>query len=321
MTESKVRQKILSVMQGWVGLRRSDNSHAVIIDTYNKQKPLPRGYKVKYTDAYCATTTSAAAVAAGYTDIVPLECSCYHIVNKAKKMGCWQENDAYVPAPADLILYDWQDTGAGDDTGAADHIGMVEKVVGTTITVIEGNVSGGKVGRRNLQINGRYIRGYITPNYASKANSTANDNKTETGEVVSGSFGIGDTVRFTGNKQYTSSYTGGNKKAAKACNARITAISKGKPHPYHIVGTGVYGWVDAADIGAGSATIAVGDSVQFNGTRHYRSSYAGAASYPCKGGTATVKRIVANNPHPYLLHHTGKGCTVEGWVDAGDVTK
>lgn len=319
MTEAQVRQKVVGIMQGFVGLKRSDKSHAPIIDGYNEHKPLPRSYKVTYTDAYCATTVSAAAIKAGYTDIMPVECSCYYLIEQAKKMGIWQENDAYVPSPGDEILYDWQDSGSGDNTGSPDHVGMVEKIVGSTITVIEGNMNGGVVGRRNIQINGRYIRGYICPKYASKATKDAPVK--DEAPATSGSYGIGDTVKFTGNSQYTSSYSGGKKKAAKACNAKITAISKGKPHPYHVVGTGVYGWVDAKDIGAGDTSINVGDTVQFNGTKHYTSSYAGAKSYACKGGTATVKKIVKNNPHPYLLHHTGKGCTVEGWVDAKDVTK
>ena len=32
--------------------------------------------------------------------------------------------------------------------------------VGNTITVIEGNMNGGVVGRRTLKVNGRYIRGF-----------------------------------------------------------------------------------------------------------------------------------------------------------------
>ena len=32
MTETQARQHILSIMQGWVGLKRSDGSHKVIID-------------------------------------------------------------------------------------------------------------------------------------------------------------------------------------------------------------------------------------------------------------------------------------------------
>ena len=49
-----------------------------------------------------------------------------------------------------------------------EHVGIVEAVNGNTITVIEGNMSN-KVGERALQVNGRYIRGYCLPDYASKA--------------------------------------------------------------------------------------------------------------------------------------------------------
>lgn len=176
MTEAEVRQKVLGFMQGWVGLKRADRSHAPIIDTYNGHKPLPRGYKVTYSDAYCATTVSAAAIKAGFTDIMPVECSCANLISEAQKRGIWQESDAYVPKPADEILYDWDDGAnyaATDNKGHPEHVGMVEKVAGNDITVIEGNMNGGVVGRRTIKVNGRYIRGYITPNYASKATAAS----------------------------------------------------------------------------------------------------------------------------------------------------
>lgn len=176
MTESEARQKVLSIMQGWVGLKRSDKSHAPIIDTYNANKPLPRGYRVTYTDAYCAATVSAAAINAGYTNIMPIECSCTKLIEQAKQMGIWQEDDAYVPSPADLILYDWKDGpnfALTDNKGAPNHVGMVEKVRGNTITIIEGNMPGGVVGRRTVTVNGRYIRGYICPKYGLKATAPA----------------------------------------------------------------------------------------------------------------------------------------------------
>lgn len=194
MTEAQARQKIVSIMQGWIGLKRSDRSHAPIIDTYNGNKPLPRGYAVTYNDAYCATTTSAAAIKAGYTDIVPVECSCYYLIEKAKAMGIWQENDAYIPALGDEVLYDWDD-GANfattDNRGTPEHVGMVEAVSGNTIKVMEGNMSGGVVGRRNLQVNGRYIRGFICPNYASKATEKAPEKSIDeiATEVLAGRWG------------------------------------------------------------------------------------------------------------------------------------
>ena len=47
-----------------------------------------------------------------------------------------------------------------------------EKVEGNTITVIEGNKNDA-VGRRKLQVNGRYIRGYGLPKYDAKVTNTS----------------------------------------------------------------------------------------------------------------------------------------------------
>lgn len=171
MTEQQLRQSVVNVAVGWLGCKESDGSHKKIIDLYNSHKPLARGYPVKYTDAWCSTFASACAIKAGLTDIIPTECGCGKHIELFKKLGAWQENDAYVPKPADYVFYDWQDGtnyATTDNQGAADHVGVVEKVVGATITVIEGNYSNA-VKRRTLQVNGRYIRGYGVPNYASKA--------------------------------------------------------------------------------------------------------------------------------------------------------
>lgn len=195
MTENELRQSVVNIARGWLGRKESDGSHRAIIDLYNSHKPLARGYPVKYTDAWCSTFASAVAIKAGLTDIIPTECGCGKHIELFKKLGSWEENDAYVPKPADYIFYDWQD-GANyattDNRGGADHVGVVEKVVGQTITVIEGNMSNA-VGRRNLKVNGRYIRGYGVPNYAKKATaggsapaapSTPSTPATPSGETV-----------------------------------------------------------------------------------------------------------------------------------------
>lgn len=164
---SCTRKEIVKQAQAWVGLKESNGSHKKIIDIYNTLKPLPRGYKLKYTDAWCAGTTSALAVVCSATDIIPVECSCIKLIEKAKAMGIWVESDAYTPAPGDLMLYDWDDSGKGDNKNSPDHVGIVEKITGKTITVIEGNYSNA-VKRRSLQVNGKYIRGYIVPKYAAE---------------------------------------------------------------------------------------------------------------------------------------------------------
>lgn len=169
---AKTANTILDIARGWIGRKESNGTHKEIIDVYNNHKPLARGYKVKYTDSWCATFVSACAIKAGYTDIIPLECSCNQMINGFKKIGRWCEDDAHVPSLGDVIFYDWQDSGKGDNKGSSDHVGIVEKVEGSTITVIEGNKNDA-VGRRKLQINGRYIRGYGLPKYDANATNTS----------------------------------------------------------------------------------------------------------------------------------------------------
>ena len=143
-----------------------DGSFKKIIDSYNKLDSLPRGYKVKYTDSWCMTFVSAMVRECNLLDIIPVECSCGKAVEKAQAMGIWQENDAYVPQIGDIIMYDWDDNGNGDNTGWPDHVGIVAEVNGNTFKVIEGNKNDA-VEYRTMTVNGKFIRGYITPKFLS----------------------------------------------------------------------------------------------------------------------------------------------------------
>ena len=164
---STTANKVLEQAKSWIGKKEANGTHKEIIDVYNAQKKLPQGYKVKYTDAWCATFVSAVAIKAGCTDIIPCECSCPRQIELFKKLGAWEENDARTPEPGDIIYYDWDDSGKGDNKGNSDHVGIVEKVANGKITVIEGNMSEA-VGRRTLAVNGKYIRGYGVPKYDTK---------------------------------------------------------------------------------------------------------------------------------------------------------
>lgn len=170
MTELEARQKIVDIISSWIGCKQGDSVHKSIVDTYNNHKPLAQNYKVKYTDAWCATTVSAAAIKAGYTDIIPTECSCARMIDLLKKNNIWVEEDSYVPKVGDIVFYDWGDSGTGDNTGHPDHVGICEKVDGNDIYVIEGNKSKA-CGRRIIKVNGKFVRGFGIPKYALKANS------------------------------------------------------------------------------------------------------------------------------------------------------
>lgn len=151
----------------WLECKESDGTHKPIIDLYNSHKPLARSYPVKYTDAWCSTFVSAVAIKCGLTDIIPTECGCEKHIELFKKLGSWQEDGKYIPMPGDVLFYNW-DTSAQPNDGYADHVGIVEKISGGNVVVIEGNYSNA-VKRRTLAIGHGNIRGYGLPKYASKA--------------------------------------------------------------------------------------------------------------------------------------------------------
>lgn len=164
------RNTVVKQAQKWIGLKESDGSYMTIVNTYNNHKPLAQGYKLKASDSWCAAFVSAVSIKCGYTAIIPTECSCPRMITLLKNLREWQENDAYKPSAGDIIFYDWDDSGTGNNTGTPDHVGIVEKVSGSTITVIEGNKNNA-VGRRTLQVNGKYIRGYGVPKYRNSSNA------------------------------------------------------------------------------------------------------------------------------------------------------
>ena len=169
MTEQQLRMEVAGTINGWVGATKGSAKHLEILEIYNNHRPLARGYKVKVTDAYCATTVSAAYIKVGIAEYTGTECGVGKYVQDAQKRGIWVENDAHTPKIGDACVYDWDDNGEGDNTGAGDHIGIVTQVGNGSFVVTEGNMSGGKVGKRTMAINGRYIRGFICPGFAAIA--------------------------------------------------------------------------------------------------------------------------------------------------------
>lgn len=201
-TEAELRQKPVNWLKQYIGIKEGSAQHLAILNVFNNSGLCSR-YKMTAKDAWCATGVSAAFIATGLSKIFPcVECSCGNMISLAQKAGIWVENDAYVPKTGDSVLYDWDDTGAGDNTGWPDHVGIVESVSGSTIRVVEANYSN-SVGIRNLTVNGRYIRGYITPKFSSmvgKIPSSGGGTSTPAKkpiseiakEVIAGKWGNGD---------------------------------------------------------------------------------------------------------------------------------
>ncbi len=241
------RSVIVKKAQSWVGRNEKDGTHKMIIDIYNKHKPLARGYKVKYTDAWCSTFGSAVAIDCGYTAIIPTECSCQKHIELFKNKGCWVENDAYVPSPGDYVFYDWDDNGSGDNKGHSDHVGIVEVVSGKFMVVIEGNYNNA-VKRRTIEVNGKYIRGYGVPKYDIEPKPEFEHKPLK--------FKVGDKVVVNGSL-YKSSNSDTPVGSVKNRSTKITRIAIGGKHPYNT--TGDLGWMDEASVKAATTAKSIDD--------------------------------------------------------------
>lgn len=96
----------------------------------------------------------------------------------------------------------------------------------------------------------------VKPALPAPKSSGSTGSGNASGASASKAFKVGDIVDFTGNRHYVSS-TGDTGYTARPGKAKITLISSGAKHSYHLIHTdsesNVYGWVNAADI-AGAPT-------------------------------------------------------------------
>ena len=169
MTEIEARNAVCAQARAWLGRRQSDGSHREIIDLYNRNRPAG-GYVMTYADPWCACFVSAVGMAAGLSAVIVPGVNCDGMIEAYRARGRWVEDDSYLPEPGDLIFYDWQDSGIGDNTGSSDHVGIVVDTDARNITVIEGNKGAEQnVAYRTVPRNGQNIRGFSVPDYAAAA--------------------------------------------------------------------------------------------------------------------------------------------------------
>lgn len=218
------RQAFVDKAMNFLGVKEGSAAHKEIINIYNAHKPLAKGYAVKYTDSWCATFVSTISILCGVTDIIPTECSCQRQIELFKHLGVWEEDGRKTPEIGDIIYYNWDDNTQEND-GWADHVGIVERVSGGVITVIEGNYKD-SVKERKISVGAGNIRGYARPKYK---NNEAAAKKTITEiakEVINGIWG-------NGTKRKANLEAAGYKYSE--VQAMVNAILKANSQVYHTV--------------------------------------------------------------------------------------
>lgn len=169
--------------KNFIGYREGGAKHKEIVDTYNKITPLPRGYKVKYSDSWCAVFVSYVLSKCGATKRV-YECSANEMRRLCIKQGVYTNNTSN-PKKDDIIFYCW------GSNGIANHVGFVYKVNDKTITTIEGNKDD-KVDTRTINRNNKSIIGYATIPSNTTTKTTKLSNEEIAKRVIQGKYGNGN---------------------------------------------------------------------------------------------------------------------------------
>ncbi|NLM20094.1 MAG: SH3 domain-containing protein [Clostridiaceae bacterium] len=167
--------KVLDEARKWIGTNERNMGHKYIIDTYNKQPNLPRGYPMSYKDPWCAAFVSFIGIQTKTTDILGREVSVYYHMKFFMKKGQWIEDGTITPRPGDLVAFSWNATKQPNND-FPNHIGFVESIDNGYFYTIEGNASLVNntspedlgidyVERKRYEIGSRVIRGFARPNY------------------------------------------------------------------------------------------------------------------------------------------------------------
>lgn len=129
----------------FIGVKEGSQKHIWLVEQYNKIKPLPRHYRVKISDSWCAVFVSVILKKCKSKNAY--ECSASNMYYDCMKKGYAVKK----PKKNDLIFYNF--------TGRIDHVGIISKVDGNTIYTIEGNYSD-KVKQRKISKTNKNIVGF-----------------------------------------------------------------------------------------------------------------------------------------------------------------
>lgn len=164
ITKPGTAQAMIDTFKAWEGYSRINGKQKSIIDIYNSVTPWPVGYKMKYSDAWCDATITAAAIKTGNAGRIGRECSVPRHISIFQKLGIWEEDGTIKPRPGDIIVYSWSRFKQPNNASAS-HIGLVIEVNGKEITALEGNRGIGIVATRTIPVGWGCIRGYARPKY------------------------------------------------------------------------------------------------------------------------------------------------------------
>lgn len=176
---------MLDAAKGLLNIEELSAEHKKIIDDYNSNVPLPRGYAVTYRDRWCAVFLTVCYKRA-YGEFPPwAECGCEEMRQKFLSSSL-KNPSVRLPQKGDFIFYDW------DKDGWSDHVEIIEDVSPNLYFTIGGN-NDDSVKRRMIEKNSDQILGF---GYFFPETETETDNPTLNqiaDDVILGKYSTGET--------------------------------------------------------------------------------------------------------------------------------
>lgn len=155
-----IGQKLLDVAKSQLGYKEGSGGYTKFGDWYGKNIDKSSYFKsAPWCDMFLAWAADQAGVAdwAGQFAYTPFHAQWF------KKEGAWGTK----PEPGAIVFFDWSGTKSLDNI---DHVGIVEKVDGSTIHTIEANVDGMHLRRKERTTDS--IVGYGYPSKVKVAGKT-----------------------------------------------------------------------------------------------------------------------------------------------------
>lgn len=188
VSNTPTAEDIISLASSYIGTHEGDYAHKRFVDTYNAHTPLAQGYKVTYTDSWCALFVSFLFIVKDAVSLIGgTECGVERFVSIFKGARIWEDANTAAIKRGDLIVFDWE------NNDFSDHIGIVESVENGMVHTIEGN-SGNEVRRRTYSLGDHNIKGYAHPKYGTYTYQVGKNSSLDAvaQEVINGAWGNGE---------------------------------------------------------------------------------------------------------------------------------
>lgn len=209
----------------------------------SSQKSLGKKALTEMVKTFCETIENAGYYAAFYSN--PDWAKNRLNIKELEKFDFWLAQWSSVPTYKDRSYNMWQYTSSGSVNGIKGRVDM-------NISYVD----------FESVIKSKKLNGYT--GFEAKPVSPAKPAETL-------AFKVGDEVYFNGGPHYSKANGTASSAIPKAGSAKVTAISKGAAHPYHLIHSDsqstVYGWVDSKNVS--SLAIDKNDIVEIIGTKYY----------------------------------------------------